>query len=88
MILPGITRDSVLSIARDHASGKKKIPGLPDQLVVTERPVTMPEVKRSLQEGNLLELFGTGTSQHPEMPFPCTGSFYAHRHGCHHLSSR
>ena len=32
MILPGVTRDSVLSLAREHASGKAKIEGLPAKL--------------------------------------------------------
>ncbi|KZW02090.1 branched-chain amino acid aminotransferase II [Exidia glandulosa HHB12029] len=62
MILPGVTRDSVLSIAREHASGAHKISGLPDQLIVSERPVTMPEVKQALKDGALLELFGAGTA--------------------------
>jgi branched-chain amino acid aminotransferase len=60
MILPGITRDSVLAIARDHASGKHRIPGLAENFVVSERPVGMKEVKEAAQEGRLLELFGSG----------------------------
>ena len=57
-----MTRDSVLSLARDHASGKRPIPGLPSNLVVEERKVTIAEVKSAVQEGELVELFGTGTA--------------------------
>jgi branched-chain amino acid aminotransferase len=60
MILPGITRDSVLALARDHISGKARLPGLPDKLVVSERPVTMREVKDAAAAGRVVELFGTG----------------------------
>ena len=51
VILPGVTRDSVLALARDHASGKAKVPGLPDNLVVSERSMTMKEVKKAAAEG-------------------------------------
>lgn len=54
MILPGVTRDSVLTLARE------KITGLPSDLVVNERPVTMKEVKAASQNGRLVELFGAG----------------------------
>ncbi|KZT21693.1 branched-chain amino acid aminotransferase II [Neolentinus lepideus HHB14362 ss-1] len=62
MILPGVTRDSVLELAKGHASGQHKIPGLGDKLTVSERPVTMKEVKDASQSGRLVELFGTGTA--------------------------
>ncbi|KAG8734433.1 hypothetical protein FRC10_011744 [Ceratobasidium sp. 414] len=58
LILPGVTRDSILCLARDHVSGKAKIPGLPDDLIVSERPITMGEVKAAAESGNLLEVFG------------------------------
>jgi len=54
MILPGVTRDSVLALARE------KISGLPSDLIVSERPVTMNEVKLASQNGRLVELFGSG----------------------------
>jgi hypothetical protein len=60
MILPGVTRDSVLSIAREHAAGTYKLKDLPDSLVITERPVTMKEVQKASKDGSLLELFGAG----------------------------
>ncbi|KAF8641060.1 hypothetical protein AX17_000704 [Amanita inopinata Kibby_2008] len=62
MILPGVTRDSVLALTRDHASGKRKVPGLPDKFVVSERPVSMKEVKEASKSGKLVELFGAGTA--------------------------
>jgi branched-chain amino acid aminotransferase len=62
LILPGVTRDSVLALARDHASGKAPIAGLPSKLSVSERLINMNEVQEAGQNGNLLEVFGTGTS--------------------------
>jgi len=62
MILPGVTRDSVLVLARDHASGKRPVPGLPSNLVVEERGVTMSEIRSAAEKGELAELFGTGTA--------------------------
>lgn len=62
MILPGVTRDSVLSLAKSHASGVKRLPGLPDKLVVTERPITMKEVQAASRSKQLVELFGAGMS--------------------------
>jgi len=49
-ILPGITRDSVLRIARDW--GWK----------VSERSVNMGEVTKTFHDGSLREIFGTGTA--------------------------
>lgn len=61
MILPGVTRDSVLTLAREHASGKTPLDGMPEgKLVVSERPVTMKEVKEAAEKGQLVEFFGTG----------------------------
>lgn len=60
MILPGITRDSVLSLARDHASGQNKLSELSDKLTVSERRVTMKEIKFASENGSLAELFGAG----------------------------
>ncbi|KAG9099342.1 hypothetical protein FRC06_005369, partial [Ceratobasidium sp. 370] len=62
LILPGVTRDSILCLARDHVSGKAKIPGLPDDLIVSERSITMGEIKAAAESGNLLEVFGAGTA--------------------------
>jgi hypothetical protein len=62
LVLPGITRDSVISIAKEHISGKKHIPGLPDNLVFSERHVNMREVRDAAVEGRLLEVFGSGAA--------------------------
>ncbi|KAI1797705.1 branched-chain amino acid aminotransferase II [Ganoderma leucocontextum] len=62
IILPGVTRDSVLTLAREHTAGVLKIPELTDKLVVSERPVTMGEVKEAAQSSALVEVFGAGTA--------------------------
>ena len=61
IILPGVTRDSVLALAREHASGEAPIESMPEgKFVVSERPVTMKEVVKASEEGRLVEFFGTG----------------------------
>ncbi len=60
MILPGVTRDSVLSLARSHAEGTLRIPNLPSRFTVSERDVTMKEVCEAVQSGRLVEMFGAG----------------------------
>ena len=49
-ILPGITRDSVLTIARDWG------------LDVEERPIRVEELVEALKEGRVQEAFGVGTA--------------------------
>lgn len=51
IILPGITRDSILELARE-ISGLK----------ITERVVTMKEFMRLLTKRRILEMFGAGTA--------------------------
>lgn len=60
MILPGVTRDSVLALAREHASGQSRIDGLPDKLRISEREIPMKEVQDAARAGTLVEFFGTG----------------------------
>ncbi|KAI0296576.1 branched-chain amino acid aminotransferase II [Russula brevipes] len=62
MILPGVTRDSVLSLARSQSAGTLRIPNLTSKLVVSEREVKMKEVCEAVQSGRLVEMFGTGTA--------------------------
>ena len=62
MILPGVTRASILDLARDHLSGKFPIEGLPSDLVVSEREINMAEIQEAEKEGRLLEMFGSGTA--------------------------
>jgi len=62
MILPGVTRDSVLALARSHAARTLRIPNLTTKLAVSERGVTMKEVSEAVQSGRLVEMFGAGTA--------------------------
>jgi len=62
MILPGVTRDSVIALAKGHASKTLILQDLPEQFEINERPVTMKEVKEAVKNGSLVELFGTGTA--------------------------
>lgn len=61
-ILPGVTRDSVLALARDHEAGKLAITGLPKSFKVSERKLTMPEIQKLQSQGRLVEMFGSGTA--------------------------
>ncbi|XP_071453191.1 branched-chain-amino-acid aminotransferase, cytosolic [Hetaerina americana] len=51
LILPGVTRLSILELAWEWKEFK-----------VTERPITMAEVQKLLSEKRLLEIFGAGTA--------------------------
>jgi len=53
-ILEGVTRDSVLTLARERLE--------PKGWKVTERYVRMPELAEAEAEGRLLEVFGAGTA--------------------------
>eukprot|EP00300_Choanocystis_sp_HF-7_P022126 c21270_g1_i1.p1 GENE.c21270_g1_i1~~c21270_g1_i1.p1 ORF type:complete len:385 (+),score=66.07 c21270_g1_i1:35-1189(+) len=50
-ILPGVTRDSILAITRGWGEFK-----------VTERPYTIHEVIKAVNEGRMIESFGAGTA--------------------------
>lgn len=67
MILPGVTRDSVLALGRGHASGTHRL-DLPDKFIVTERQVPMKEVQEASKNGSLVELFGAGAFYNPHPP--------------------
>ncbi|KAI8872373.1 branched-chain amino acid aminotransferase II [Ramicandelaber brevisporus] len=51
MILPGVTRDSILQLARQWGEFK-----------VTEGQVSLGQVERATKEGRLYEMFGAGTA--------------------------
>ncbi|XP_063852257.1 LOW QUALITY PROTEIN: branched-chain-amino-acid aminotransferase, cytosolic-like [Scylla paramamosain] len=51
LILPGVTRDSLLTLARSWGEFR-----------VTERDITMGEVEQASEEGRLIEMFGAGTA--------------------------
>ena len=53
-ILEGVTRDSILSLAREKL--------VPEGWVVREEHFTMKDVKTAMDEGRLLEAFGAGTA--------------------------
>jgi len=53
-ILEGVTRDSVLALARERL--------VPEGWAVRERGFTMGELAAAADEGRLLEAFGTGTA--------------------------
>ena len=50
LILPGVTRQSIIEMAPKHS------------LKVVERPMPMEEILCALEEGRLLEMFATGTA--------------------------
>ena len=53
-ILEGVTRDSVLALARERMASKG--------WKISERYMTMPELAQCEDEGRLLEVFGAGTA--------------------------
>jgi len=57
-ILPGVTRRSILDLARNWAATHPEH----KDLEVNERWITMGEVKQASDEGRLLEAFGAGTA--------------------------
>lgn len=54
MILDGVTRDSILNLARERLAS--------EGWKTSERKITMPQVRQAAQEGRLLEVFGAGTA--------------------------
>ncbi|KAF1969356.1 branched-chain amino acid aminotransferase II [Bimuria novae-zelandiae CBS 107.79] len=54
MILPGVTRDCVLSLVRERLA--------PAGWIVSERDICMTEVVHAAVAGKLIEAFGTGTA--------------------------
>ncbi|KAI2628151.1 branched-chain amino acid aminotransferase [Xylaria nigripes] len=53
-ILEGVTRDSILSLAREKLA--------PEGWLVSERKITMGELAEASTEGRLIEVFGAGTA--------------------------
>ena len=51
-ILPGVTRDSILTLCKDW--GEFKVNG--------DGRITMPQLTRALEEGRVFEMFGAGTA--------------------------
>lgn len=57
-----MTRDSILSLLRDHQAGTALLPGLEKKIVVSERQIAMSEVVEAEKNGTLREMFGSGTA--------------------------
>ena len=51
IVLPGVTRQTVLDLARKWGDMK-----------VSEREYTMPELREAVKEGRVIEMFGSGTA--------------------------
>lgn len=64
LILPGVTRDSVLCLARAHSDPTTpfRIAGFPQKLVVSERELYMSDLVAAVANGSIAEIFGTGTA--------------------------
>ncbi|KAI9346304.1 aminotransferase [Pilaira anomala] len=50
-ILPGVTRDSIISLAKEW-----------NEFEVKERPMTMPQLRDQIKAGRVVEMFGCGTA--------------------------
>lgn len=68
VILPGVTRRSVLELARERLASPSAT-GLPPVDVV-ERPFTIGEVEEAWKEGRIIEAFVSGTAVSPPPHHP------------------
>ena len=55
IVLPGITRLSIMQLLTDHAEGQRNFPleGMPRKIRVVERDLSMPEVVSGIEDGSL-----------------------------------
>lgn len=55
IVLPGVTRDSLIELINSHASGKKAFPldGMPTKIRVVERDIAMAEIVEGAADGTL-----------------------------------
>lgn len=74
IILDGVTRRSVLDLAKDRLSATRE--GL-QGLNVVERKYTMREVEEAIEEGRLVEAFAAGTAVCLRPMMTCLGVGYA-----------
>lgn len=56
LILPGVTRNSVLELVRSWGNSKG------DSIHVSERKITMTDILEASEENRILEMFGAGTA--------------------------
>ncbi|SPO34921.1 probable BAT2 - branched-chain-amino-acid transaminase (cytosolic) [Pseudozyma flocculosa] len=63
-ILPGVTRDTILSLLRSYIAGEVDLDGLPAREVVevNERQITMDEIVEAVERDEVVEVFGAGTA--------------------------
>ncbi|KAK1921147.1 branched-chain-amino-acid transaminase, partial [Papiliotrema laurentii] len=61
IVLPGITRDSIINLLNAHAKGENIIEGLQKEIRVVERDIGMPELVAANEDGSLKGMFGCGT---------------------------
>lgn len=63
IILPGVTRRSVLDLTRERLTdGSKDLPSDLEGLTVAERTYTIDEIVEAREEGRLVESFLSGTA--------------------------
>ncbi|CED84012.1 branched-chain amino acid aminotransferase ii [Phaffia rhodozyma] len=64
LILPGITRASLLALARSHQKGEITLPGLPEKskFVIEEREFGLSDLRAWSEKDALREAFGAGTA--------------------------
>lgn len=55
IVLPGITRDSIIQLLNDQVDGRKDFPlvGMPRKIRVVERDISMPEVVNCIDDASL-----------------------------------
>lgn len=55
IVLPGITRESIIELLKSHGAGEKDFPldGMPKNIRVVERDISMSEITSSLADGSL-----------------------------------
>lgn len=59
IVLPGVTRESIIELLEDHASGKKAFPfadgnvEMPEKIRIVERDISMGEILEGLEDGSL-----------------------------------
>ena len=55
IVLPGVTRDSVIELLRSHGEGSKPFPveGMPEKIRVVERDISMGEITSGIEDGSL-----------------------------------
>ncbi|WVQ94616.1 hypothetical protein IAU59_001696 [Kwoniella sp. CBS 9459] len=63
IVLPGVTRESIIELLTEHAEDKKDFPidGMPKKIRVVQRDISMPEIIKGVEDGTLKGMFGCGT---------------------------